>query len=138
MALEAIYNYKMPAGQELSAVSLSWGLDEAETDPREMDATDKWMGALLEKVWPLMTGFAPAADPGRPGKHFKAASRLLQSRSAIELAGVCMGTSLIPNPFPNPNVHRRAEAPGHATWQQVVAAGCPVCHADPRTLLYVT
>ena len=50
MALEAIYNYKMPAGQELSAVSLSWGLDEAQTDPREMDAADKWMGALLEKV----------------------------------------------------------------------------------------
>ena len=50
MALEAIYNYQMPAGQELSAVSLSWGLDEAETDPDEMDAADKWMGALLEKV----------------------------------------------------------------------------------------
>ena len=41
----------MPAGQELSAVSLSWGLDEAQTDPREMEAADKWMGALLEKVW---------------------------------------------------------------------------------------
>lgn len=50
MALETIYNYKMPAGQELSAVSLSWGLDEAETDPREMVETDEWMHALLEKL----------------------------------------------------------------------------------------
>ena len=50
MALEAIYNYKMDAGQELSAVSLSWGLDERRTDPNEMKLTDKWMGALLIRV----------------------------------------------------------------------------------------
>ena len=34
MALEAIYNYQMPAGQELSAVSLSWGADERKSRPK--------------------------------------------------------------------------------------------------------
>ena len=56
MALEAIYKYQMPSGQQLSAVSLSWGLDEARTDPREMKETDKWLAALLEKVWTLLAG----------------------------------------------------------------------------------
>ena len=56
MALEAIYNYEMAPGQILSAVSLSWGLDELETDPREMQATDMWMSKLLEKVRPWLAG----------------------------------------------------------------------------------
>ena len=60
MALEAICNYEMPPGQELSAVSLSWGLPEAEMNPREMETTDAWMRALLEKVCPLLIG--PGSD----------------------------------------------------------------------------
>lgn len=52
VALEAVYNYlaKLPPGEELSAVSLSWGKDEARTTRAEADECDKWMKALLEKV----------------------------------------------------------------------------------------
>lgn len=49
LALEAINSYKMPEGQELSAVSLSWGLDERKSRP-EMEDTDKWLSALLDKA----------------------------------------------------------------------------------------
>ncbi len=52
VALEAVYNYleKLPPGEELSAVSLSWGKDEGRTDQAEADECDKWMKRLLEKV----------------------------------------------------------------------------------------
>ena len=52
VALEAVYNYlpKLPPGEELSAVSLSWGKDEVRTSQEEADACDKWIKALLDKV----------------------------------------------------------------------------------------
>ena len=50
LALEAINSYEMPEGQELSAVSLSWGLDERRTGREEAEETDKWLSALLDKA----------------------------------------------------------------------------------------
>ena len=50
VALEAINSYTMPEGQELSAVSLSWGLDEHKTGRGDMEDTDKWLSALLDKA----------------------------------------------------------------------------------------
>lgn len=63
MALEAINSYKMPEGQELSAVSLSWGLDEQRTGRAEMELTDKWLSALLEKACQPFLTTCYGSDP---------------------------------------------------------------------------
>ena len=50
LALQAVLDYEPPDGGRMSAVSYSWGLDERNTDPNEMEGCDKLMKALLDKV----------------------------------------------------------------------------------------
>ena len=56
LALQAVLDYEPPDGGSVSAVSYSWGLDEANTDDSEMQACDKLMKALLDKVRHVQSG----------------------------------------------------------------------------------
>jgi hypothetical protein len=56
LALQAVLDYKPPDGGRVSAVSYSWGLDERNTDRSEMQACDKLMKALLDKVGHVQSG----------------------------------------------------------------------------------
>ncbi len=60
-SLKKLLTYKLPDGGQLSAVSYSWGLDERNNDPADMEACDLLMEQLLKKN---ITTFTASGDDG--------------------------------------------------------------------------